>query len=249
MSVPYFCLHKLAWTSATNMAGSPCYTNGCKLILGANAKSNPWPLGIVLVRTLLLPAIQVWGLTKSLLRIPLQRLVSSVPPHCLSTWLKQFFTNCPICYHHNPKWFLDPPDFFHSQKLLGLTKRDSPLSPGMRESVRLSPNNLKKGLYDFIAAAILSADWMLDDSPLILDNRRWSTLPVMSTVAIWKRRYHLWWCILVNPANSDIWRTFKVCYGPQKMRIARNDNIFTLIHKLLAKPSRTFPPYGIRWLL
>ncbi len=57
MILPCFCLHELAQTSATNMTGSPCRSHECKLILGADTKSNPWPLSIAVVCTVLLPAI------------------------------------------------------------------------------------------------------------------------------------------------------------------------------------------------
>jgi hypothetical protein len=41
MSLPYFCLRKLAQASVTSMTGSPCCTQGCKLVLGANIMRNP----------------------------------------------------------------------------------------------------------------------------------------------------------------------------------------------------------------
>ncbi len=55
MSSAYFGLRKLAWTSVTNVSGSPCFTHGHKLVLGADAMRNPWPLTIAVVCTLQLP--------------------------------------------------------------------------------------------------------------------------------------------------------------------------------------------------
>jgi hypothetical protein len=41
MSLPFFCLRKLVWASVTSMTGSPCCTHGCRLVLGADAMSDP----------------------------------------------------------------------------------------------------------------------------------------------------------------------------------------------------------------
>ncbi len=60
ISLPYFCLRKLAWTSVTNMPGSPCRIHGRKLVLGADAMNNPLLLPIMVVCTLQLPAIFLW---------------------------------------------------------------------------------------------------------------------------------------------------------------------------------------------
>ena len=57
MNLPHFCLRKLVWASVTSMTGSPCHTHGCKLVLGANAMRNFFPLSIAVVSTLWLPAI------------------------------------------------------------------------------------------------------------------------------------------------------------------------------------------------
>ncbi len=60
MSLPYFCLCKLAWTSVTNMPGRPYRIHWRKLALGADKMSNPLPSSIVVVCTLQLPAIFLW---------------------------------------------------------------------------------------------------------------------------------------------------------------------------------------------
>ncbi len=57
----YFCLCKLVLASVTSMTGSPCCTHGHKLVLGADAVSDPSPSSIAVVSTLWLPAIFYFG--------------------------------------------------------------------------------------------------------------------------------------------------------------------------------------------